>query len=179
MLGSFTGWGGWPVVLAVATVVLAVATVALVIGVVLAAYTLGETRRTAQLSAAVDLLREYRSPKMGLARRTIYALPVCDSSKGLNQLLDGNRRAVELIGDYLDNIGTLVAQGLLKPEPAAAYLGGSARGMWGRLGPYIYAERAAIEKRALYQRHFEYLIHVFEGMPFEAEIDRLGRVPPS
>src|SRR5438045_8950456 len=106
MLGSFTGWAGWPVALSLATIVLAVATVILVVGVVFAALTLRETRRAAQLSAAVDLLREYRQEDMRLARIAIYNLAGCDPSKGLSQLDGQDRRAVDLIGAYLANIGS-------------------------------------------------------------------------
>jgi len=176
VLGSFSDWTGWNVVIALATVVLAVATVALVAGVFVAAYTLRESRRAAQLSAAVDLLREYRRQDMRLARFALHRLPPCDPSRGLEQLSHTDREALELVSHYLDNIGSLVARRLLRPEPAASFLGGSAIGIWSAIAPYVRAERAA-GRRPTYQRHFEYFVYLLQGIPFEEEIDNLGRMP--
>jgi hypothetical protein len=102
-------------------------------------------------------------------------LPLCDPLRGLEQLGSDDREALEMICHYLDNVGTLVAQGLLRPEPAAAFLGGSATGMWRTTAPFILAERK-VNDRPTYQRHFEHLVSVFERIPYKETINNLGRV---
>jgi hypothetical protein len=165
---------------AAGTILLAAATYWLVRGTQRAATAAGEelheTKAATQLAAYIDLLREYRSQPMRMARTRIHRLGECDRSRGLTQLGRRDREGVEMISHYLDNVGLLVSEELLGPEPAAAFLGGSAEGMWRKLGPYIYAERR--ERGPTYQRHFEYLAAVFSGMEYETKIERLPRLPP-
>jgi hypothetical protein len=151
----------------------------LVLGVAVAVWAIRDARRATQLAAASDVFREYRSIEMRDARRRIRELPGFDPSgpPGLDQLSVEDRRNFELVSNFLDNVGTLVAQRLLRPEPAAAFLGGSARAMWSKLAPYVYDERHKIG-RETYQRHFEDLVYRLNSLPFSELIDKLGRVQP-
>jgi hypothetical protein len=170
---SFWTWTGW-------TAVTAVATCMLVLGVGAAVWAIRDARRATQLAAASDVFREYRSVELRDARRRIRDLPRFDPSgrPGLDQLSVEDRRSVELVSNFLDDVGTLVAQNLLRPEPAAAFLGGSAQAVWSKLAPYVYDERHKIG-RETYQRHFEDLVYRLNRLPFSERIDKLGRVLPA
>ncbi len=60
------------------------------------------------------------------------------------------------VGQYLDNLGVLVARGLLAPELAAGFLGDSALRMWRVLSPFIVRERE-LRTPPHYQHYFEHL----------------------
>jgi hypothetical protein len=62
-------------------------------------------------------------------------------------------------------------------DAAARFLGGSALGMWKRLGPYMYAEREAGGRGVTYQRYFEALAKRISEMDLEGEIDKLPKAP--
>jgi len=156
--------------------VTAIATLLLVVGVIVALLALRETRRVTQLPAVIDLLREYRSEPMRLARVSIHNLPPCDPEWGFEQL-GRDREAVERVSHFLDNVGLLIAEKLLKPKPAAMFLGGSALGMWDVLAPYIDAERR-VNNRPTYQRHFEHAAAIFKEIDIDAEIARLKSLLP-
>ena len=57
---------------------------------------------------------------------------------------------------YLDNVGVLVARGLLAPELAAGFLGDSVLRMWRVLSPFIVRERE-LRTPPHYQHYFEHL----------------------
>ena len=60
------------------------------------------------------------------------------------------------MSQYLDNLGVLVAHGLLSPELAAGFLGDSALRMWRVLSPFIVRERE-LRTPPHYQHYFEHL----------------------
>lgn len=161
-----------------ATLVLVIVTYGIVRS---AATQLKDTRRATELSASIDLLREYRSRKMRLARQTVHDLPDWppDPKGGLNQLEQEEREAVELVSHYLDNLGLFVKRGLLEPHTAAAFLGLSALGMWIKLAPWIYSERQTKPSRWDYQRHFEDVAALFKSMNIgETLLSDLRWLPP-
>jgi hypothetical protein len=136
---TLVAWAGWEPMLSIATVVLAAATVALVVGVLIAWRTLVASRKATQLESYIDVLREYRGADMLAARRRIRDF---DYACILEEIPLGDRELVEMVGNYLDQIGVLVKLGLLDVKPAGAFLGGSARNMWEKLAPIIHAERS-------------------------------------
>jgi hypothetical protein len=174
---------GWDALVACGTLALAAVTVVLAFvtreGVRAASDSARDARAANQLPAVMELLKEYRSPEMRQARVTVLqGLRQCDPTKGLEQLNVGQREAVEMVSHFLDNLGVLVAFDMLKPEPAAAFLGGSTLAIWRTAGPFIEAERR-VNDRATYQRYFEHLAGIFEGIDYEAEIDLLNVLAPS
>ena len=60
------------------------------------------------------------------------------------------------VGQYLDNLGVLVARGLLAPELAAGFLGDGALRMWHVLSPFIVRERE-LRTPPHYQHYFRRL----------------------
>ena len=64
-----------------------------------------------------------------------------DPEGGMRGLPDEVARAALRVSHYLDNLGVLVANGLLEPELAAGFLGDSALRLWRDLYPFITRER--------------------------------------
>jgi hypothetical protein len=60
------------------------------------------------------------------------------------------------VSQYLDNLGVLVARGLLSAELAAGFLGDSILRMWRMLAPFIVRERE-LRTPPHYQHYFEHL----------------------
>lgn len=162
-------WQGWAAVIAIGTGFAA-------LGVFLARGALIQDRRATQLAAAIDLLREYRSSEMREARRKIHHFAYEDGSK-LEDLKDGDREAVELVGHYLDNVGLLVEHELLSIGPARAFLGGSALVMWEKLELIIRAERTKGGLRSSYQAHFEDFVAQMDRDKLLRDIAKLRRMP--
>jgi hypothetical protein len=146
-------------------VALGVAIVALVIAaiaVVVSAWQLREARRANAFPAALDLFREYRSPEMVKARRLLFdELPKMDRKGGIRALPDEVAQAALKVSHYLDNLGVLVAHGLLDPKLAAGFLGDSTLGLWRELSPFIRRERE-LRSPAAYQQYFEHLAATLE-----------------
>jgi len=131
-----------------------VAVLALVIsfGAAAAGYHFGRLQtRTAreanQIPALVDLFREHRSQPLADARHFVRsgALADCDLAVGLEGLPPDMQVPVRDLMWFYDNLGALVAHGIVDLEPVAGYLGGSVLECWTRLAPLVRAER---ERRA-------------------------------
>lgn len=128
-----------------------------------------EAAGATQLSAAIDLTREYRSPEMHRARLTVRGLAPHTPGQTLADLHEHEREAAFLVSRYLDNLGTLVSQKLLSPEAAGTFLGVSAVQMWSILKPYIEAEREASGQR-IHQLAFQYLAELRSEAEIEKEV---------
>jgi hypothetical protein len=176
-LATFTHWGGWDALLAIATVGLATATWVLVAGLLIARNALKETRNSSRLAAYVGLLREYRSIEMLAARKRILDFEYEDDCT-LEKLPLSDGQIAEMVSNYLDQVGALVRLGDLDLEPAEAFLGGSALNMWEKLWPIIRAERAKNERRTTYQVHFEYLVMALRKRRAARSTDRRNRGSP-
>jgi predicted nucleic acid-binding protein len=85
-----------------------------------------EARKANALAAVIDLFREYRSVEMERALRLLASeLAQVDPSNGMRGLPDNVAAAASLVSQYLDNLGVLVAHGLVDPELTAGFLGDS------------------------------------------------------
>jgi hypothetical protein len=159
--------------IAVGTIVLAVATCFLAYttrrSTLEAASQLVETGKAAQLSAAIDLTREYRLDPLRTARGLVRSLPEHKPGMRLDDLDREQRDAAIAVSRYLDNLGALVDHDLLTPGAARTFLGSSVLEMWEILGPYIYAERDNSGFR-IYQFHFEHLAWLMSQVDIEAEL---------
>jgi hypothetical protein len=116
-----------------------------------------QARKANALPATIDLFREYRSAEMEKARQLLAErLPDLDPASGMRGLPDDVSVAAFQMSQYLDNLGVLVAHGLLSPELAAGFLGDSALRMWRVLSPFIVRERE-LRTPPHYQHYFEHL----------------------
>ena len=138
-------------VIAIAAVAVAAATMIIV------ALQVAEARKANALPATIDLFREYRSAEMEKARRLLAdRLPDLDPATGMRGLPDDVAVAASQVSQYLDNLGVLVARGLLAAELAAGFLGDSILRMWRMLAPFILRERE-LRTPPHYQHYFEHL----------------------
>ncbi|MEU1519946.1 hypothetical protein ABZ490_48885 [Streptomyces sp. NPDC005811] len=98
------------------------------------------------LPVAVDLFREHRSVRLAQARTFVHEeLPGCDLGLGLEGLPEEGRDLVRELAWYYDNLGALVAHGVVDIDPVSGYLGGSVISVWEHMEPLVRAERARRE----------------------------------
>nr|WP_024126085.1 hypothetical protein [Streptomyces sp. FR1]AHE38703.1 Hypothetical protein pFRL2_28c [Streptomyces sp. FR1] len=125
------------------------------------------------LPVVVDLFREHRSVRLARARTFVHEeLPACDLSLGLAGLPEEGRDLVRELGWYYDNLGALVAHGVVDVEPVSGYLGGSVISVWEQMEPLVRAERARRMQKSLpdpdrWQAYFETLYHLVRETPPE------------
>ena len=100
-------------------------------------------RQANQIPALIDLFREHRSESLANARDFVGSAQLwkCDLSEGLAGLPQEMRVPVRELMWFYDNLGALVAHGIVDLEPVAGYLGGSVLVCWTRLEPLVDAER--------------------------------------
>lgn len=100
-------------------------------------------RQANQIPALVDLFREHRSESLARTREFVCGddLTECDLSEGLAGLPQEMQVPVRELMWFYDNLGALVAHGIVDREPVAGYLGGSVLVCWTRLAPLVRAER--------------------------------------
>jgi hypothetical protein len=113
------------------------------------------------LPVLVDLFREHRGPRLWEARDWAFRhIQDFDLSRGLDGLPERELSLVREIAWYYDNLGALVAHGVVDVDPVAGYLGGSVIEMWERMAPLVEAERQRRSKSAdpgRWQVYFENL----------------------
>lgn len=122
---------------------------------------LGLARHANSLSTLVELFKEHRSDQLAAARHFVCArLPSIDVSQGLAALAEDDQQSVRALGWYYDNLGVLVAHGVVPIDPVAGYLGGSVLECWERMEPLVQAERArraGMSDPTRWQEYFENL----------------------
>lgn len=102
------------------------------------------SRQANAVPMLVDLFREHRSAEMAKARRFVYTqLAELNLSGGLASLTDDGREMIRVLSCYYDNLGALVAHGIVDLDIVAGYMGSSVVSMWDEMQPLIAAERAA------------------------------------
>ncbi|MFI5795085.1 hypothetical protein [Streptomyces sp. NPDC051677] len=125
------------------------------------------------LPVVVDLFREHRSARLAQARTFVHEeLPACNSALGLAGLPEEGRDLVRELAWYYDNLGALVAHGVVDIEPVSGYLGGSVISVWERMEPLVRAERTRRVENSLpdpdrWQVYFENLYHLVREAPPE------------
>lgn len=143
------------------------------------------TEHANTLPVVVDLFREHRSVRLARARTFVHEeLPECDLSLGLAGLPEEGRDLVRELAWYYDNLGALVAHGVVDIEPVSGYLGGSVISVWEHMEPLVAVERARRGQSALpdpnrWQEYFENLYHLVRETPAEQARARtqLWRLP--
>ncbi|MEV5358384.1 hypothetical protein [Streptomyces sp. NPDC052693] len=152
---------------------LVVSVVALMVSGVVSLRQLRLTEHANTLPVLVDLFREHRSVRLARARQFVHEeLPGCDLSAGLTGLPEDARDLVRELAWYYDNLGALVAHGVVDIKPVSGYLGGSVISVWEHMEPLVVVERAKRAQNALpdpnrWQEYFENLYHLVRDMPAE------------
>ncbi|MEU1708403.1 hypothetical protein ABZ478_24025 [Streptomyces sp. NPDC005706] len=129
------------------------------------------TEHANTLPVLVDLFREHRSVRLAQARQVVHEqLSAYDLSAGLAGLPEDDRHLVRELAWFYDNLGALVAHGVVDIEPVSGYLGGSVISVWESLQPLVQAERAKRAQNAMpdpnrWQEYFENLYHLVRETP--------------
>lgn len=126
--------------MALAAVIIAI--VAVATSVILGWRTLTLARHSNAMPVLVDLFREHRGQQLADARRFVYFdLSQFDLSLGLNGLPEDKQALVRDLSWFYDNLGALVAHGVIDIAPVSGYLGQSVLVNWEKMQPLITAER--------------------------------------
>jgi hypothetical protein len=153
---------------ALAVLGLGLSIVALGVSVVVARNQLRQSSITNAQPLAIDLFREFRE-RSADRRRLHKELPkIKDSAKGFESIADEElQQLARSTSHWYDNIGVLVAHGMVEPEYVAGFLGTSAIDTWNLLKRFIVGDREcrkSIGQDDDYQDYFEYLVRLrFEG----------------
>lgn len=98
-------------------------------------------KRASLMPAVIDLFREYRDPEMVSARRSVYQdMPGDAGGTRLAELPEPIHASAIRVAHMLDNVGLLVAEGLIPPPVAAQFFGPGVVGLWVKLRPCILLE---------------------------------------
>jgi hypothetical protein len=127
-------------------------------------------RHSDSMPVLVDLFREHRSARLAAAREFVHVeLPKHDVSAGLIGLPEDERILVRDLAWYYDNLGALVAHGVVDIAPVSGYLGGAVLKVWEDLHPLVEAERGKRVDRGAdpqrWQIYFENLYHLVKAEP--------------
>jgi hypothetical protein len=123
------------------------------------------SRRANNLPVLIELFREHRDPRLARARELVYReLRQADLSAGLNSIADPDERQQVLdLCWFYDNLGALVAHGVIDLDPVSGYLGGSVMEIWDIVQPMVLAERSrrsSFRDPSRWQEYFENLYHL-------------------
>jgi hypothetical protein len=144
---------------AAASLVLSV--LALFVSVAIAVRQLRAAHNSNSISVMLELFGEYRSPEMLQARTVVLerlpSLKRHETELGWASLPTDVRDSALRTSHFFDNVGILVANDLIPPDPMIAFFGGSALNCWERMLPYISEERAKWGT-PLYQAYFELFV---------------------
>ena len=112
---------------------------------------------------AIDLLREFRHDSM-VRRRLHKELHAYPATNGFESIDDPElQQLARSMSHWYDNVGLLVAHGMVSPEYVAGFLGHSAIDSWNLLERFIKREQE-VRPAGDYQDYFEYLVRIrFEG----------------
>jgi hypothetical protein len=127
------------------------------------------SRQANQIAALVDLFAEHRSETLTKGRAFVCGdgIASCDLKAGLDGVPSEYRRAVVELMWFYDNLGVLVAHGIVDLDPIAGYLGGSLVNSWTALAQLVEVERQTREGG--WQEYFENLnMLVMEKGPAKA-----------
>jgi len=155
--------------MALAAVIISI--VAVMTSVILGWRALTLTRHSNTMPVLIDLFREHRSERLANARQFVYFdLPECDLSLGMDGLPDNKKGLVRDLAWFYDNLGTLVAHGVIDIEPVSGYLGQSVLLNWERMRQLIQVERKKRQDSydpERWQIYFENLYHLIREQPPE------------
>ncbi|NUR69501.1 MAG: hypothetical protein HOU81_01635 [Hamadaea sp.] len=136
------------------------------------------SRQANSVDMVVDLFREHRGSDLAEARRFVYtSYTEFETNHGLSGIPGDGRELIRRLSCYYDNLGALVAHGIVDLDLVAGYMGSSVVSMWDRLEPLIVAERTLRHAQTYddqrWQRYFENLaILVRHRVPATARADQ-------
>jgi hypothetical protein len=148
---------------------LAISIIAVVLSSIVGLRALRLSRQANAMPMLINLFSEHRGARLSRARRFVYRdLANLDVSQGLEGLPEEARELVRELGCFYDNMGALVAHGMVDLETVSGYLGGSIVPIWEAMLPLIRAERASrtiFYDPSRWQAYFENLYLLVRGRP--------------
>jgi hypothetical protein len=128
-------------------------------------------RHSNTMPVLIDLFREHRSERLAEARKFIHNdLGECDASRGLDGLPERGQDLLRDLGWFYDNLGALVAHGVVDLDAVSGYLGGSVVASWNAVRAVVLAERAkrqGFDDPDRWQIYFENLYELVQQLPPE------------
>lgn len=113
----------------------------------------------------VEVFREYRSDRFLEARRSLLDdLPGHDPARGFHGLPTELRHHVQTLSYFFDNLGVMVASGLVQPRLVAAFAGEAVERTWEQVLPFVEGERA-LRNFPSFQANFANLVEVLKHHP--------------
>ncbi|MGD8456573.1 MAG: DUF4760 domain-containing protein [Anaerolineales bacterium] len=137
---------------------LSLAIIALVISIAIAVRQMRGSRKAETLPALIEMLGEYRSYKSVNHRKYIAAQlrQECDPNEtGYSKLPKSAAKKVYPVSYFFDNVGMLIAAGIVDENLVLGYIGESVTSCWSVLEPYILREREI--RGGDFQVYFEHL----------------------
>lgn len=131
------------------------------------------------LPIVIQLFRETREPEFSKAIEYISTRLTAEhpSDQGYRALPSEVKRDIRRVSLFYDDVGKLVAHGVVEESLIIGSYGLNIVNMWDVLAPYIYKERILTAKAMLY---FEDLAARAKARPMESVHSRLrlGQCPP-
>ncbi|MGW7208845.1 DUF4760 domain-containing protein [Streptomyces sp. NPDC054837] len=131
------------------------------------------------LPIVIQLFRETREPEFSKAIEYISTRLAAEhpSDQGYRALPSEVKRDIRRVSLFYDDVGKLVAHGVVEESLIIGSYGLNIVNMWDVLAPYIYKERILTTKAMLY---FEDLAARAKARPMESVHShlRLGQCPP-
>ena len=166
---------------------LLVSIAALLTSVTVAAFQIRISRAGNSVQTLIGLFTEHRSHYLAEARHAIFnEAQDWDLSEGLAGVPEQWRLQVRDLMWFYDNLGVLVAHGVVSIRPVSAYLGGSVIEVWAKLEPMVQAERRKRASAGFYdsgrwQEYLEILLQMikiytpskYRKLPIRARLRRL------
>ncbi|MEV0178429.1 hypothetical protein AB0I54_03850 [Streptomyces sp. NPDC050625] len=167
--------------LSVASTVLALAisVLSLVVSSFVSARQLQLANNSNLLPVVVELFRETRQPDFSRAIEYIKSDLAREHSPefGYRRLPDEPLRHVRRVSLFYDDVGKLVAHGVVDERLIIGSYGPNIINMWNVLAPYIYRERELTTKAMIYFEDLAHRARVRPQIRVHAEL-RLHRSPP-
>jgi hypothetical protein len=160
---------------------LVVSLLALLVSAGVAIRQLARMRHSNMLPVALDLFREFRTPEFRDHMRYLQEelWEQCPpGAAGIVDLSDEARAHLAPVSGYFNNMGVLVANGVVDAQLVQSFMGASILGSWWRVAPYAEVERRRRDDPN-FALFFEHLAALCLRTP-PAELNRrlhLARVP--
>ncbi len=132
------------------------------------------SRQTNMLPILVDMFKEFRSFEFKRHQFYIYnqLRQECKPEEtGFRNLPEAAASHVLPVSHYFDNLGVLVAMGVVDMKVVLGFVGGSIESTWAALKPYILREREL--RASTYQEHFEHLAALAQANPQSRVVQKM------
>ncbi|GAA2523345.1 DUF4760 domain-containing protein [Winogradskya humida] len=134
-------------------------------------------RHSNMLPVALDLFREFRTPhfrdNMRYIVEDLWTEHPPGDDTGILDLPDDDRARVVPVVSYFNNVGVLVANGVVDASTVRSFMGGSVLRAWDRAAPYLRTERRHRADPS-YNAYFEHLAARCIATPPAANLERVA-----